>query len=193
LVTEWSNDRDPNFTTTKKFINKPEISVRQLTKAFEWCKLSKRIVKLSHNDELIFMFTSTNVSYQATKTTCKGYFEKTEWFSFDDYIKEINSIRFVKYNVIGVAYRLKLCEFPGLDLNLEANKKRGRRKQATPALVQRISTGPINPALQNSLSNENDNDQDQAESINNDIQTIVQPTTSSNLAPRKRGRPRKNP
>ncbi|RNA34112.1 hypothetical protein BpHYR1_025054 [Brachionus plicatilis] len=65
---------------------------------------------------------------------------------------------------------LKLCEFPGLDLNLEANKKRGRRKQATPALVQH-----------------------QAESINNDIQTIVQPTTSSNLAPRKRGRPRKNP
>ncbi|RNA24955.1 hypothetical protein BpHYR1_033710 [Brachionus plicatilis] len=71
------------------------------------------------------------------------------------------------------------------------------------------STGPINPALQSfnyefpismaqsinqdPLSNENDNDQDQAESINNDIQTIVQPTTSSNLAPRKRGRPRKNP
>ncbi|RNA13639.1 hypothetical protein BpHYR1_037885, partial [Brachionus plicatilis] len=61
---------------------------------------------------------------------------KTEWFSFDDYIKEINSFRFVKFNqevwesslcscpywdknlickhVIGVAYRLKLCEFPGL-------------------------------------------------------------------------------
>ncbi|RNA30561.1 hypothetical protein BpHYR1_050611 [Brachionus plicatilis] len=46
---------------------------------------------------------------------------------------------------------------------------------------------------QDLLSNENDNDQDQAESINNDIQTIVQPTTFSNLAPRKRGHPRKNP
>ncbi|RNA09838.1 hypothetical protein BpHYR1_000265 [Brachionus plicatilis] len=46
---------------------------------------------------------------------------------------------------------------------------------------------------QDPLSNENDNDQDQAESINNGIQTIVQPTISSNLAPRKRGRPRKNP
>ncbi|RMZ96170.1 hypothetical protein BpHYR1_029305 [Brachionus plicatilis] len=59
IVTEWSKDRDPNFTTTKKFITKPEISVRQWTKAFEWCKLDKRIVKLSHNNELIFMFTST--------------------------------------------------------------------------------------------------------------------------------------
>ena len=75
------------------------------------------------------------------------------------------------------------------------------------ALLQRISTGPINPALQSfnyefpismaqsinqdPLSNENDNEQDQAESINNDIQTILQPTT--NLALRKKSCPRKNP
>ncbi len=26
-----------------------------------------------------------------------------------------------------VAYNLGLCEFPGLDLNIEANTKRGRR------------------------------------------------------------------
>ena len=38
---------------------------------------------------------------------------------------------------------------------------------------------------QDPLSNENDNDQDQAESI-----TIVEPTTSSNLALRKRRHPR---
>ncbi|RMZ96172.1 hypothetical protein BpHYR1_029307 [Brachionus plicatilis] len=152
--------------------------------------------------------------------------DRVEWFSFDDYINEINSFRFVRFNqeewessvclfpdrdknlickhVIGAAYRLKLCEYPDLDLNLEANKKR-----ATLALVQSISTGPINPAelsfnyefpvsLAQSinldpLSNENDNDQVQAESINNDIQTIVRPTTSSNLSPRKRRRPRKNP
>ncbi|RNA22319.1 hypothetical protein BpHYR1_034587 [Brachionus plicatilis] len=38
--------------------------------------------------------------------------------------------------------------WPPPNTNLETNKKRGRRKQATPALVQRISTGPINPALQ---------------------------------------------
>ncbi|RNA16480.1 hypothetical protein BpHYR1_032604 [Brachionus plicatilis] len=105
-----------------------------------------------------------------------------------------------------------VCSCPDWDKNLICKHVIGvayRRKQATTALVQRISTGPINPALQSfnykfpismarsinqdPLSNENDNDQDQAESINNDIQTIVQPTTSSNLAPRKRGRPRKNP
>ena len=43
------------------------------------------------------------------------------------------------------------------------------------------------------LSNENDNEQGQAESINNGIPTILQPTKSSNLAPRKRGRHRKTP
>ncbi|RNA17298.1 hypothetical protein BpHYR1_044554 [Brachionus plicatilis] len=39
-------------------------------------------------------------------------------------------------HVIGVIYRLKLCEFPGLDLNLEAKNKQGRRKLATHALAK---------------------------------------------------------
>ena len=96
-------------------------------------------------------------------------------------------------HVIGVAYRLDLCEFPGLDLNIEANKKRGRRKQATPALIQRTSTGPINPALQSfsyefpismgQSINQDNNGQDE----NNDNDT------EPNIGPRKRGRPRKNP
>ena len=73
LVTEWSKDRDSSFMTTKKFITKPEIQVSQWTHAFQWCKKDKRIVKLTRNNQTIFMFTSTDVSYQATKTMCKGH------------------------------------------------------------------------------------------------------------------------
>ena len=70
------------------------------------------------------------------------------------------------------------------------------------ALVQRTSTGPINPALQsinlgNDISNES---QDEVQTINQleqqsepTIPIINQPSTSSILiAPRKRGRPKKN-
>ena len=97
------------------------------------------------------------------------HLEKNVWISFDDFVKETNALRYVNFNrnewqlsvcscpdweknyickhVIGVAYIQGLCEFPGLDLNIEANAKRGRRKHATMALVQRTDTGRINPAL----------------------------------------------
>jgi len=152
FVTEWSKDRDSKFSTTKHFITQPLISIRQWTLAFQWLKLNKRYVKLIIDQKVFFMFTSTRIEYQATKNTCKSYFEKKDWQSFDDFIHESNSFRFVKFNdsewklsecscpdwdknfvckhVIDVAYNLGLCKFPGLDLNIEANTKRGRRKKA---------------------------------------------------------------
>ena len=53
------------------------------------------------------------------------------------------SIYFICKHVIGIGYELKLLEFPTLDLNIEKNSKRGRRKKAFPAL-ERNSTGPLN-------------------------------------------------
>ncbi|RNA34454.1 hypothetical protein BpHYR1_021522 [Brachionus plicatilis] len=47
-------------------------------------------------------------------------------------------------HVIGISYKLsKFDTFPALDLNIEQNSKRGRRKKASSAL-QRNSTGPLN-------------------------------------------------
>ncbi|RNA27771.1 hypothetical protein BpHYR1_027430 [Brachionus plicatilis] len=48
-----------------------------------------------------------------------------------------------KKHVIGIGHQLELLEFPTLDLNIEKNSKRGRRKKALPAL-ERNSTGPLN-------------------------------------------------
>ena len=50
---------------------------------------------------------------------------------------------FICKHVIGIAYDLSLTEFPTLDLSIEKNAKRGRRKKALPAL-QRNSNGPLN-------------------------------------------------
>lgn len=209
FIVNWSKDRDPNFQSTKKFIKQPEISIRQWTCGFEWLKKNKRIVKLSHNEEDFYMFTSTEVEYEATKSMCRGYLEKNEWFSFDQFIKETNAIRYVRFNsidwrfsvcscpdwdknyickhVIGIAYNHGLCQFPGLDLNIEANAKRGRRKRAKMALIQRTSTGLINPALQSiNIENEIPNESQNVETINQFEQqpetidqVITQPSTSS--------------
>lgn len=49
--------------------------------------------------------------------------------------------------MIGISYSLSLFDkFPSLDLNIEKNHKRGRRKKCAPAL-QRNSFGPLNPTL----------------------------------------------
>ena len=88
-------------------------------------------------------------------------------------------------HVIGVAYNLGLCEFPGLDLNIEANTKRGRRKKAQMALVSRESTGPINPSLQSMVV------VGSSDITNSNVEIVVQ-TSDSSAVPKKRGRPKKN-
>jgi hypothetical protein len=87
-------------------------------------------------------------------------------------------------HVIGVAYNLGLCEFPGLDLNIEANTKRGRRKKAQMALVYRESTGPVNPSLQSMIAVG-------PTSLANSIGEISVQTSTTAIVPRKRGRPKK--
>ncbi|RNA11177.1 hypothetical protein BpHYR1_049110 [Brachionus plicatilis] len=52
-------------------------------------------------------------------------------------------------HVIGIV-QLELLEFPTLDLNIEKNSKRGRRKKALPAL-ERNSTGPLNVQIFRSI------------------------------------------
>ena len=111
------------------------------------------------------MVTPTTTDQQATKEMCKAYFQKTSWISFNEYkawnesmytIEINNDIwelsvcncqywrkNFICKHVIGIGYELKLLEFPTLDLNIEKNSKRGRRKKALPAL-ERNSTGPLN-------------------------------------------------
>ncbi|RMZ95603.1 hypothetical protein BpHYR1_006764 [Brachionus plicatilis] len=57
---------------------------------------------------------------------------------------------FICKHVIGIGYQLELLEFPTLDLNIEKNSKRGRRKKALPAL-ERNSTGPLNVQIFRSI------------------------------------------
>ncbi|RNA35200.1 hypothetical protein BpHYR1_034862 [Brachionus plicatilis] len=105
------------------------------------------------------------------KTSSKAYLNTTSWTDFDSYLKWCGTHliitiyseswessqcscpywkkHFICKYVIGIAYSLSLFEkFPSLDLGIEKNHKRGRRKRCAPAL-QRNSFGPLNPALIN--------------------------------------------
>jgi hypothetical protein len=162
-------DLEAIHLATSNFAEIPSIDTHQLTLAFEWVKLNKRIVKLNKNDQVLDMFTSTEASGEANKNMSKSDLENNEWSTFDDYISSIQSIRyftlyeskwelsicscpywnknlFCKHR-IGVAYNLNLTQFPGLNLNIEANAKSGRRKHAQEALIRRVSTGPVNPLM----------------------------------------------
>ncbi|RNA41831.1 hypothetical protein BpHYR1_040026 [Brachionus plicatilis] len=57
---------------------------------------------------------------------------------------------FICKHVIGIGYQLELLKFPTLDLNIEKNSKRGRRKKALPAL-ERNSTSPLNVKIFRSI------------------------------------------
>ncbi|RMZ98801.1 hypothetical protein BpHYR1_026413 [Brachionus plicatilis] len=83
---------------------------------------------------------------QAIKNVCSSFLEENQWTSFDLYVKSINSIRSVSINnsnwqlsvcscpywnknyvckhTVGIANKLDLNTFPGLNLNIEANEKR---------------------------------------------------------------------
>ncbi|RNA07589.1 hypothetical protein BpHYR1_036713, partial [Brachionus plicatilis] len=54
--------------------------------------------------------------------------------------------KFVCKHVIGISYNIGLLSFPTLDLRIEKNVSKGRRKKALPAL-ERNSMGPINQEL----------------------------------------------
>ncbi|RNA38993.1 hypothetical protein BpHYR1_041671 [Brachionus plicatilis] len=170
FISELSKDCDPKFVTTKRSVAQPSISVRQWTNAFEWLRLDKRTIKLTLNQKVYYMCSSSEVTCHATKTICKGYFEESEWFLFASFIKEQNELRYVTFNndqrqlsecscpnwnknyickhAFGVAYNLGLCQFPSFDLNIECYSKRGRLKTANMALVTKKSTGSTNPVLQ---------------------------------------------
>ncbi|RNA17496.1 hypothetical protein BpHYR1_002191 [Brachionus plicatilis] len=116
---------------------------------------------------VIYMVTSTDVNYEATKEGCRNYLNSTgPWATFKDYLSWNDSYKIIEINeqvwelsecscqywkknyickhVIGISYELsKFDTFPALNLNIEQNAKRGRRKKASSAL-QRNSTGPLN-------------------------------------------------
>jgi hypothetical protein len=102
---------------------------------------------------------------------------------------------------------LNLTQFPGLNLNIEANAKRGRRKHAQEALIRRVSTGPVNPLMltqevieaptEPSINTTSLAIQSQNTQLNENIAPTGSYITIERIseAPitRKRGRPRKNP
>ena len=55
----------------------------------------------------------------------------------------IGQLHLICKHVIGISYNLSLTELPTLDLNIEKNSKKGRRKKALPAL-QINSKSPLN-------------------------------------------------
>ncbi|CAF0764771.1 unnamed protein product [Brachionus calyciflorus] len=227
FITNWSKDRDPKFITTKKFAEFPTVSTHEWTLAFQWVKLDKRIIKINHSENLFYMCTSTEIIHEATKSEGKMYLDSNLWLTFDEYVSFINSIRFVTINTsrwelsicscpnwnkellckhtIGISYKLGLNTFPGLNLHIEANARRGRRKKAYEALQPRTSRGPVNPLM---MTQENIDLVDGSvfsDENNQSSEILVTQTTSSlpsgssitisalpKQAPRKRGRPKKN-
>ncbi|RNA38915.1 hypothetical protein BpHYR1_042681 [Brachionus plicatilis] len=217
-------------TGLKIVIQIPTIDTHQWTLAFNWVKLDKRIVKINSMSQLLYMFTSSEVEQQASKNLCSSFLEENQWTSFDLYVKSINSIRSVSINnsnwqlsvcscpywnknyvckhTVGIANKLDLNTFPGLNLNIEANAKRGRRKQATAALVPRVSTGPINPLMitqenieiiDSSSSNTTVNQSNQVSTSHEEesnippgtFRTVIIPLSNVNTNKKPRGRPPK--
>ncbi|CAF1063557.1 unnamed protein product [Brachionus calyciflorus] len=144
LLHNWSIDRDEKFVTTKKFDLKPKICTR------EWI-FRKGIVKYSHEETQYYMCSSAESSADITKAHCKEFWTKVdEWSDFDHLIDWSTKFINVKINIenwessscscsylqknfkckhtIGIFYFLNLNEFPGLDLAIEGNAKRGRKK-----------------------------------------------------------------
>ena len=176
----------------------------------DWVKKNKRIVKLRHQNKLIYMVTSTDVTYEATKKGCRNYLNSTEpWATFKEYLSWNDSYKIIEINeqvwelsecscqywkrnyickhVVGISYKLsKFDTFPALDLNIEQNSKRGRRKKTCSGL-QRNSTGPLNRDAFNMPT------QLVLNSETNDSQPVINELTNQS-APTKRpeGLPRKN-
>lgn len=158
LLYNWSFDRHSDFRTTIRFHQKPLISTHEYTLGHNWLKKNKRIVKIKHQNKEVYMVTSTKVDFEATKDGCKKYLNTNgPWNTFQDYLAWNDSYKVVEINrqvwglstctcqywrkhytckhVIGISYELELfAEFPSLDLQIEQNAKRGRRKKATSAL-----------------------------------------------------------
>ncbi|RNA23519.1 hypothetical protein BpHYR1_050333 [Brachionus plicatilis] len=195
LLSTWSEHRHPDFRTTTRFHQKPVLSTHEYTLGHDW---------------VIYMVTSTDVNYEATKEGCRNYLNSTgPWATFKDYLSWNDSYKIIEINeqvwelsecscqywkknyickhVIGIIYELsKFDTFPALDLNIEQNAKRGRRKKASSAL-QRNSTGPLNRDAFNMLT------QLVSNSETNDSQPVINELTNQSApTKRPRGRPRKN-
>lgn len=102
---------------------------------------------------------------EATKESFRIYLNTSNWISFDEFKKWSDSHKilemnkecwqfskcscqywkknFVLQHVIGIAYNIELLTFPTLELRIEKNASRGRRKKALPAF-ERNSIGPLN-------------------------------------------------
>ncbi|RNA04733.1 hypothetical protein BpHYR1_005336, partial [Brachionus plicatilis] len=169
MIEAWSKDRNPSFETTMKFKTIPEISTHEWTLGFNWCKSKKRIVKIRQEEEVVTcMVASEKSNVEAAKESCRIYINTSNWNSFDEFIKWSDSHKIVEINkecwqlskcscqywkknfgckhVIGIAYNIELLTFPTLDLRIEKNASRSRRKKAL-AAFERNSIGPLNNEL----------------------------------------------
>lgn len=139
LLSTWSRDRHPVFRTTTRFHQKPVMSTHEYTLGQNWVKQNKRIVKLRHNNRVVYMVSSTKVDYEATKEGFRNYLNSTgPWSTFQEYVLWNNSYKIIEINelvwelskcscqywkkhyickhVIGISYELsKFDKFPALN------------------------------------------------------------------------------
>ncbi|RNA39057.1 hypothetical protein BpHYR1_012753 [Brachionus plicatilis] len=196
-------ERQLDFIKNRQNRRKKNLKIRKSKKIF---------IQEKHQNKVIYMVTSTDVTYEATKEGCRNYLNSTgPWATFKEYLSWNDSYKIIEINeqvwelsecfcqywkkncickhVIGISYKLsKFDTFSALDLNIEQNSKRGRRKKASSAL-QRNSTGPFN----RDAFNINMSAQLVSNSETNDSQPVIN-ELSNQSAPTKRprGRPRKN-
>ncbi|RNA42707.1 hypothetical protein BpHYR1_017517 [Brachionus plicatilis] len=179
-------DNDADELPTKKFrgSSKPydsyktyenrEECIRELSSGqieqTTWAKKEKKMVKQVKNFRSYKIIEINEQVWELSECSCQNWKKN-----------------YICKHVIGISYKLyKFDTFPALDLNIEQNSKRGRRKKASSAL-QRNSTGPLNrdafnmPTQLVSISETND-----SQPVINELTNQSAPTK------RPRGRPRKN-
>ncbi|RNA00988.1 hypothetical protein BpHYR1_033270 [Brachionus plicatilis] len=98
------------------------------------------------------MIASEKSNVEATKVSCRIYLNTSNWNSFDELIKWIDSDKIVEISkecwqlickhVIGITYNIKLLTFPTLDLGIEKNASISRCKKALPGF-ERNSIEPF--------------------------------------------------
>ncbi|RNA35391.1 hypothetical protein BpHYR1_047270 [Brachionus plicatilis] len=145
MLQKWSLDRDAEFTTTKNFGLKPIISTREWTFGYNRSNIL-------HEGTQFYMCTTSESKSDITKAQCKEFWIKEDgWHDLDELLEW--SIKFIAVKIdsenwesstcsshywqknskckhtIGTSHFLNLNKFPGLDLAIEGNAKRGRKKK----------------------------------------------------------------
>ena len=156
LLRSWSKERDPNYKTTKKFMQCPSIELKDWTEAYNWFKEANKIIKLKVDEvDTCFVGNKDNI---ISKNDCKEYItnSNTKFEDLNKYLKYIQSIKVVIINendwknstcscgywqknfickhVITVAVNLNFCVFPAVNLKIEGNRRRGRPGKVAKAL-----------------------------------------------------------